>query len=288
MNPDLSKHTLEQALLIIESLIPLLIRSGIGHSELAAACKPLFYRQALIEAQRTNQKTTDSSISLLSGLHRRDTASLRKAIVDDPSLVNPPISKPSSVPKQVISRWLSMDLGDAIPIQGDNNSFAYLVSQVSKDQHFRSIITELERLGIVSIDEDDANIVVLKRNSYTPNPNVKESREQFAQNISDHISSGLYNLFSDPAAGDKGILEQAIFSDELTLNSVQKLDKLANELWFKSIDGILKHAIDLHEQDKSVFKEAPSTDSYRFRLGMYSYNELESNNDTEYATDKDD
>lgn len=272
MTTALSEHTLEQASLIIEALVPLLIRSGIGYSEFAAACKPVFYRQAVQEAQRTDQKLTDSSISLLSGLHRRDTASLRKAMIDDPSLANPPVSQPTSVPKQVITYWLSKDLEDTIPLQNEDNSFADIVSHISKDQHFRSILTELERIGIVTSDNESVTLV---RNSYTPNPNVKESREQFAQNVSDHISSGLFNMFSKPEDGDKGILEQAIFSDELTLQSIEELDKLSNELWFATLDKVLKRVVELHEKDKATFDADDSLESYRFRLGMYAYHALE-------------
>lgn len=276
MSTELTKHTLEQTLLIVEAMVPLLIRSGIGYSEFAAACKPVFYRQALIEAKRTQQKTTDSAISLLSGLHRRDTANLRKAIFEDPSLANPPISQPVSVPKQVIARWLSMDIGDVIDIQEGDNSFAALVAQVSKDQHFRSILTELERVGIVVAD---ANTVTLKRNAYTPDPSVKEARELLAQNVADHIAAGVTNLFADVTTGDKGVLEQAIFSDELSEASITELHTLSNELWFKTLDTLLKRAIILHEQDQVTFEHDTDNQmtSYRFRLGMYAYHEPEQN-----------
>lgn len=268
MSTNQSEHTLEQVMLVMEQLATLLIRSGVGLNEFAAACKPVFYRQALLEAKRIGQKPTDSSISLLSGLHRRDTANLRKAISQDPSLKEPPVSQPVSIHKQVIALWLTQDIPETIDIQGDNNTFEALVRQVSKDQHPRSVLTELERIGIVSSNDDK---VTLKRNAFTPDPSANEARELLAQNVADHIASGITNLFVDMDKKETGVLEQAVFSDELSLNSINELHKLANDLWFNTLDTVLKRAIELHQEDKT--KEDANQ---RFRLGMYAYHTTDS------------
>lgn len=276
-----SEQTKAHTMLIMEQLIPLLIRSGVGYSEFAAACKPVFYRQALLEAQRTGQKSTDSSISLLSGLHRRDTASLRKAMAEDPSLHNPPVSQPVSVPKQVIGLWLTQDIPETIAIHSDSSisdvsdndlnnnvvSFEALVKQISKDQHPRSILTELERIGIVS-SSSEKDTVTLLRNAFTPDPSADEARELLAQNVADHIAAGVTNLYIDKENGETGVLEQAVFADELTPESVDELHTLSNELWFSTLDTVLKRAIELCNQD-----EGKQDADQRFRLGMYAYHE---------------
>lgn len=263
-----SEQNLEAALLIIEQLVPWLVRSGIGYTEFSAALKPVFYRQAIKEAVRTGQKTTDSAISLLSGLHRRDTASLRKAIQTDPSLSEAPVSKPVSVPKQVVARWLTQDIPETILVTGEGVCFETLVTQVSKDQHPRSILNELSRLGIVRLGENAQNekTVTLLRQAFTPNPSENEARELLGQNVADHLAAGVTNLFSDISVGETGVLEQAVFSDELSQNSIAELHKLANKLWFDTLDTVLKRAIVLHEQDKTVAEA-----NQRFRLGMYAY-----------------
>lgn len=265
--PTSSDQTKAHAMLMMEQLVPLLIRSGVGYSEFAAACKPVFYRQALLEAERTRQKVTDSSISLLSGLHRRDTASLRKAMADDPELLNPPVSQPVSTPKQVIARWLTQDMGETIFFQGKVNSFESLVKQVSKDQHPKSVLLELERLGIVTSHGAE---VTLLRQAFTPDPKANEASELLAQNVADHLAAGISNLYADTEQGDTGVLEQAVFSDELSVDSINELHKLANQLWFDTLNTILKRAIALHEADK-----ANPDANQRFRLGMYAYHEEE-------------
>lgn len=279
-----AEHTKAHAMLIMEQLIPLLIRSGVGYGEFAAACKPAFYRQALLEAERTGQKVTDSSISLLSGLHRRDTASLRKAIANDPELHNPPVSQPVSVPKQVIGLWLTQDIPETIAIhEADSGvSFESLVQQVSKDQHPRSILTELERIGIVSSSSED-DTVTLKRNAFTPDPNADEARELLAQNVADHIAAGVTNLYIDKENGETGVLEQAVFADELTSTSIDELNSLANDLWFNTLDTVLKRAIALCEQDEGK----PDADQ-RFRLGMYAHHETLHPSHADNADTKDD
>lgn len=272
-----SKHTLDHILTVMNALTPLLIRSGIGYNEFAAACKPVFYQQALLEAKRNNQKITDSSISLLSGLHRRDTATLRKAREEDPTLSNPPLSQPVSLAKQVIALWLSKKLSDTIAITGNDNSFADLVQQVSKDLHFRSILTDLERIGVVHADKEQ---VTLLRTAFTPNPDQEEAREILAENVADHISACIKNIYSNIENKETGVLEQAIFSDGLSKQSVQELQSMSNTLWFDAVGSILQRAIELHEQDKQSLDE--NTDDtniqrYRFKLGMYDYYEKDKN-----------
>jgi hypothetical protein len=55
-----------------------LIHSGVGYTDFVAALKPIFYDQALAELERIQQNKTDSAVSLLSGLHRKDVSAFRQ------------------------------------------------------------------------------------------------------------------------------------------------------------------------------------------------------------------
>ncbi len=48
-----------------------------GLYRFVAALKPVFYEQALAELGRIKQNKTDSAVSLLSGLHRKDVSAFR-------------------------------------------------------------------------------------------------------------------------------------------------------------------------------------------------------------------
>ena len=67
------------ALRVMAPLVRWLLRSGVGYTEFSAALKPVFLAEAQLESERTGGKQTDSALSLLSGLHRKD---IRKAAQD--------------------------------------------------------------------------------------------------------------------------------------------------------------------------------------------------------------
>ena len=105
--------------------------------------------------------------------------------------------------------------------------------------------------------------MVLKSLSYTPDSNVDEIEQLFTQNISDHLSAGINNL-----KHNKDFLEQAIFADELTQESVLKLNKLSSDLWGIMSKSILSAAIDYTKNDEGL----PNANK-RFRIGVYQYDE---------------
>ena len=70
--------TLESVMGIMQELTSWLVKSGVGYTEFSTALKPLFYNEAIRESEYINQKKTDSSLSLLSGLHRRDVSAYRQ------------------------------------------------------------------------------------------------------------------------------------------------------------------------------------------------------------------
>ena len=72
-----AESTLEYTLQVMNQLVHWMVKSGIGYAEFSAALRPLFYNEAIKELEYLKQKKTDSSISLLSGLNRRDVSSLR-------------------------------------------------------------------------------------------------------------------------------------------------------------------------------------------------------------------
>ena len=62
---------------VMAPLARLLLASGLDYTRLAAELKPLFIEQARLELLRSGQKDTDSAISLLSGVHRKDVREWR-------------------------------------------------------------------------------------------------------------------------------------------------------------------------------------------------------------------
>ncbi|MGK9155824.1 DUF6502 family protein [Acinetobacter radioresistens] len=260
-----AETTLDHTLNIMQELVQWLVKSGIGYTEFTSALKNLFYNEALLELERINQKKTDSSISLLSGLNRRDVSSLRQESGQHKILSITDCSIPISVPARVIGLWISRGLPHRLPITGEEGSFESLVRQISIEKHPHSILLELVRIGLVV---EETPFVILQNSTFTPNPKMDETKQLFAANISDHLAAGIHNI----TQGDDAFLEQAIFADELTQNSIEKLKVLSTQLWDNMSRELLASAIECCERDKG--KEHATK---RFRLGVFYYEDEDDN-----------
>jgi len=255
-----SETTLEHVINIMPQLVNWLISAGVGYSEFSTALKSVFYNEAIKELELINQKKTDSSISLLSGLNRRDVRNFCN-MYGEYALVNQyNMRLPISVPARVIGLWINQRLPLKIPFYGDMPSFEGLVKQISSEKHPKSILLELKRLGIVLQEED---LVILKNSSYSPDSGVDETSQLFTHNISDHLSAGINNL-----KYNKNFLEQAVFADELSHESVIKLNKLSKDLWEIMSKSILSAAHDYTKHDEGL-----DNSNKRFRIGIYQYDE---------------
>lgn len=262
MNSDSPPPVLPEALGIAQPLVTWLLRSGVGYGEFTAALKPLFLAQAQQELERRGQKVTDSALSLLSGLHRKDVRALRASAGADwqdaldrraewgrPSLAN-----------QVVTRWISDGRwSDDLPLAGTAESFESLVQSVSRDVHPRSVLQELERLGMVREAEGR---VQLQREAFVPDPAGQEARKLMAGAVSDHLNAGVHNLTTQ---GQGKFLEQSVFADGLSPESVQQLNLLANALWAQVLKQVVDAATPLCERD------ADHPQPQRFRIGLFSY-----------------
>lgn len=254
----------QQAETTLESIFPMmqhiarwLIHSGVGYTDFVAALKPIFYQQALAELDRIQQNKTDSAVSLLSGLHRKDVSAFRQQATQTSS------EAPNfaiSVPARVIARWIALDLPHQIPVSGETDSFEALVKHISTEKHPRSILFELQRLGVV---EQQDQQVVLQQNSFTPDNQMQESKALFSANLTDHLAAGIDNFISEKPFTH---LEQAVHAEKLTAQSVEALRQLSLDLWQDMAKQLLNAAIHHCEHDQN---QADAI--YQFRFGVYQY-----------------
>lgn len=158
---------------IVNIMTPLttwLLKSGIGFPEFSQTLKSIFYTQAIKELNHLEQKQTDSSISLLSGLTRRDVSDFKKSEVIHDHIS----SSPMNISAKVITLWIQKGWPKRIPFSGDSLSFEALAKEVSQDKRPRAILTELQRLNLVS---DISDLIYLNTDSFTPTNDTYLSQE---------------------------------------------------------------------------------------------------------------
>ena len=251
-----SAAVLPHALAVMGPLVTWLLRSGVTYGEFVTALKPIFLKAAQQELAHLGARQTDSALSLLSGLHRKDVKALA-AVLDEPDPLSR-LGKPSPA-SQVVTRWLSSGLPPELPLQGEAPSFEALAREVSTDVHPRSVLQELLRLGVV---EAQAGRVSLRQQAFVPDPRHTEARQLMSGSVADHLAAGVHNLSS---GADKTYLEQSVFADGLSAASARQLELLANTLWQEVLTRMVQAAVPLCEQDE------PAGGDHRIRLGMFCY-----------------
>ncbi len=253
---------------LLRPVVRLLIRHGIGFPALVQALKPLFLAEARVELQQRGMAVTDSALTLLSGVHRRDVRRLtREAVAADAA---PPPTALGPV-AEIVGRWLTDAawLDDAglprVLARSGEASFDALATAVSQDVRPRAMLDELLRLGVVQVDEGG---VRLSSHGLAPRQGFRELSELFAANLHDHLAAAVSNL-----DGDSNFLEQALFVDQISAVSVQALEAKAREAWRQALRGLMSEARSRFDADAA--DADPQARTQRLRFGVYLYSSKE-------------
>ena len=253
--PLASEQTLKHVLEISQYLVKMLIHSGVGYQTFSNSIKPIFYNEAVSELETQGVKTTDSALSLVSGMSRREVNQLKSS---DSTQVAP---STMSVPSRVMTLWVEQQLPRKLAFSGEKKSFEALVKQISTEKHPRSIANELQRLGLVDIQHD---YICLKTESYVPAHDIQELEALLAKNVSAHLAAGVHNIYSKP----NRFLEQSLFVDELSPESVKQLEQYSLELWSHASEQLLHHAMRLCKQDQDKVHA-----THKFCVGIYQHHD---------------
>ncbi|MBV9890077.1 MAG: hypothetical protein JO090_04225 [Rhizobacter sp.] len=245
---------------VMRPLVRLLVRHGVTYPVFAAALKRVFLDAAVDELRERAMAHTDSALSLLSGVHRRDVRMLTR----EPAANARAAKMPLSLAGEVVARWLShASYQDRRrrPRALTRAEFDAMVASVSSDVRGRAMLDELLRLGVVR--EDDGG-VVLNAGGFAPRQGFAETAELFAANVADHAAAAAANL-----QGEANFLEQAMYVDRLGEASVERLQRAASRAWAKALPGVLAEAQQCSDAD--VHEAAATAGGRRVRFGVYFY-----------------
>jgi Family of unknown function (DUF6502) len=257
---------LARVLRVLAPLVRLLVRSGVTYPALAAALKKVFLEAAQHELQRQGMAATDSALTLLSGVHRRDV----RALLRGPRSLVADLPPAPSLAAEVVARWLHDERfrgADGRPralARAAVDGFDALVASVSQDVRPRAVLDELLRLGVA--EDTDAGIR-LSHQGFAPRRGFEALSALFADNLHDHAAAASANLL-----GDANHLEQAMFVDQLSPAAVERLREAARQAWQQALPGVLDQARQHFDADQALpLSERPC----RARFGVYFYSQPE-------------
>ncbi len=208
---------------------------------------------------------TDSRISLLTRIHRKDIRRFRlETAPPSTNLAN------SSVSAQIIARWQA----DKAYLDKDNqpkplprlgpSGFDQLATNISKDTHPRAILEELLRVGAVHIDDQDR--ICLDSSAFVPSEDFDALAWYYGLNLHDHIAASTHNI----SGGTPAFLDRSVHYSGLTQKSVSELEQLSKDLAMEALLSINAKARALAERDKNSDKDGDAAD-LRMTFGAYFY-----------------
>jgi hypothetical protein len=247
---------------VLEPLIRLAVARGVRHAQFDAIVKELYVATARDAHPGVPLHRSVSRVSITTGLPRREVTRLGQE-----HAASPPLRK--SPANFLFARWLtdprfSID-GHPIarlPRVGPHPSFQSLAESVSRDVKPRTHLEELTRLGLARWDES-ADVVELLKQKFVPSSDERQMFEFLGENVGDHLAAAVANVLTKPPP----FLEQAMFADELSLPSLERVRSLASDQWSQIVQTLVPILRSLIQEDR----EADRPRDQRLRLGMYVY-----------------
>jgi hypothetical protein len=256
---------------LLVPLARLCLGNGITFATAEEALKRAFVQEAQALQPGAPEHGKVSRISTATGINRREVTRLTKIEAPGRATKQPLAS-------EILARWTtdpSWRDHDGKPLvikrQGTAPSFEALARTVTRDVHPRSMLDELIRLGLVSYDEN-LDLVSLTRNDFVPGSDLRQMLDFLGDNVGDHLNAAVANVLHD----GNSHLEQAVFADELSMESIETLRPLVMAQWKALREEMVPAITALIEADKL----AGRAQDQRVRIGLYTFTDTAADSET--------
>lgn len=267
MSKSRADLSLDAALRVMAPLVEWLLHEGVAYPRFANALKKTFLDAAPGVLEASSARVNDSSISTLTGVHRKDVREWRA--VGQPL----PQAKTFGAVMEVFTRWANdpefcdpQGHPKVLDRNGGPGSFEALALSSSNDVRPHTLLQEMIRLGIARrvepCEDGESDKVGLCADALVPKEGTAEMLQLFSDNVGDHLAAAASNLRGTGAP----MLEQSIFAANLRPESTAAMGELARQIWAKAFREIVTEATALSDQD-----QGKTSADQRMRVGMYFY-----------------
>lgn len=232
-----------------------LVARGVLFQEFMERMKAHYVRAASQQSAR-DAKVTDSRISVLTGLQRREITRLRDFTPKQP---------PPNHLSRLVALWQTepgyQEAGQARPLakNGPAPSFEALARLVRKDVHPRTMMDTLVASGTV-IAAEDGRLLKLVHTSYQPVAGSDEQVDYLAKNVGDHLNAAAANVLD---AGPRHF-ERAVHYTGLTQSQIDDLRHIYDAAQMDLLRELSQKAAEMKASNTS-------DGGYRFRAGGFFF-----------------
>jgi len=263
--PSLDPAKLQTPLVrMLRPLVRLLIRSGLTFPALVDLLRELYVNVAEYDFILPGKVQTDSRVSLLTGIHRKEVARLRGAGAPV-SVVPVALSRTS----KIIAKWLASPAytdkgGRPRPLwRGSERkgepSFETLVASVTRDVHPRAVLDEWMDRNLVTTDAQGR--IVLVEAGFIPHDDSDQKLYYFGRNLHDHVAACVANVLGNQPP----FLERAVHYDGLSEDLAKTLEQQSRDRAMGLLQEMNKAAHGACETDQGG--------NWRWNFGVYVFRE---------------
>lgn len=249
---------------LMRPLIRTLIARGVTAPAFYKLIKSVYVDVAHKDYALGDEPPTDSRITLLTGVHRRDV----RAILSDESDAWETRRSKTAMLATVLGQWMARR--DYVDAQGDpialprtasgGPSFEALVSDINTDIRPRTVLDELVRQDLVVETAD--GLLAISADARKGPTSDDDKLVFFAANVGDHIAAASENLMSDVPP----FFERSVFYNQLSEGAVDAIEENARALSQDVLEKLNAQSEALREN-----QSAGTEGAERYRLGIYFY-----------------
>ncbi len=246
----------------------LLLRNGVPCRVLEEMARWVYVDVAASESAIPGRKLSNSRISILTGLTRKEVQRLKKITMPQSTVSSERYNRAA----RVISGWVrdhefSDKTGLPLPLsfEGEKRSFTGLVKKYSGDIPARAILDELLHVGAVA-KGDDGSIIPVTR-AYVPNDRTVDKLDILGTDAADLISTISKNLSKEAPLP---LFQRKVSYDNIPEEAVPDFREISARQSQKLLEK-LDHW--LAARDRDLNPQQQGTGRKRVGIGIYYFEE---------------
>jgi hypothetical protein len=271
--PESIQQTLTRALLrLLQPLVRVLLRNGIAYGSFAELAKKTYVDVAFREFAPQGKKQTISRVSALTGLTRKETKRLHEMEHGDADASQQRYNRAI----RVISGWLNdPEFHDrerhpaALPVEGEQGSFAALVRKYSGDMTTQSMLTVLTAAASVVRDADRVRLV---KHAYVPGNDSADKLHILGTDTRELIATIDHNLVSEK---DQLRFQRKVSNHRVRADALPEFQTLAT----KKGQALLEELDAWLASHELVDEESDDDQAHYVSLGIYYYQNTDDEED---------
>ncbi len=268
METPVNKAIAAAILRLLRPLVRVLLRNGMSYGNFADLAKWVFVDVASKEFGVAGRKQSDSRVSVITGLTRKEVARIKAIDTPDDSAAEQQYNRAA----RVISGWVHdprftdpQGSPAALPLEGDKRSFGELVKSYSGDMTARSVLDELLRVEAVERDQDgNINLLV---SAYVPKGSDAGKLHILGSDVALLLGTIDHNLHEGQ---DQPRFQRKVAYDNLPAEALPKLRELTNEHAQALLEEIDRY---LSKQDRDMNPNIQGTERKHAGIGIYYFEE---------------